>query len=222
MEKVIFFYAQKREREGGGGVVMTNKMSTKCLFWGELSLYWNSSLKNENSVIMYSPSSSKWTLWPVRISLFCRTERKMFWRKFVTRLFWGTVDFHCRKKYYGNQWCPRTSLFPTFFRISSFVFSRHDDRIFIFGWTIPLMAVNIIFRVAVFKRKPRVLIEIINTIGQLNYKWFSVKCFWHFDSVVLQYLCNRFNNGYVMHNSILKSIFVLPHGAIDIIGHKYN
>jgi len=27
-------------------------------------------------------------------------------------------------KYYGSQWCPRTALFPTFFRISSFVFSR--------------------------------------------------------------------------------------------------
>ncbi len=47
---------------------------------------------------------------------------------------------------------PKTALFPTFFRISSFVFSRtktfifgticgwvNDDRIFIFGWTIPLI-----------------------------------------------------------------------------------
>ncbi len=24
--------------------------------------------------------------------------RKIFWRKFVTRLFWGTIDFHSRKK----------------------------------------------------------------------------------------------------------------------------
>ncbi len=23
---------------------------------------------------------------------------KIFWRKFVTRLFWGTIDFHSRKK----------------------------------------------------------------------------------------------------------------------------
>ncbi len=57
--------------------------------------------------------------------LFCWTQRKIFWRKFVIRLFWGTIDFHRRKKkYYGSQWCPRTALFPTFFRISSFVFSR--------------------------------------------------------------------------------------------------
>ncbi len=40
------------------------------------------------------PSSSK----PVWMSLFCRTQRKIFWRKFVTRLFWGTIDFHSRKK----------------------------------------------------------------------------------------------------------------------------
>ncbi len=57
--------------------------------------------------------------------LFCWTQRKIFWRKFVIRLFWGTIDFTSRKnKYCGSQWCPRTSLFPSFFRISSFVFSR--------------------------------------------------------------------------------------------------
>ncbi len=27
-----------------------------------------------------------------------------------------------KKQYYGSQWCPRTALFPSFFRISSFVF----------------------------------------------------------------------------------------------------
>ncbi len=53
--------------------------------------------------------------------------------KFVTRLFWGTIDFHSRKKkYYGSQWCPRTALFPSFFRISSFVFSR--TKTFIQVW----------------------------------------------------------------------------------------
>ncbi len=67
------------------------------------------------------------------MSLFCRTQRKIFWREFVTRLFWGTIDFHSRKKkYYGCQWCPRTALFPTFLRISSFVFSR--TKAFIQVW----------------------------------------------------------------------------------------
>ncbi len=32
------------------------------------------------------------------MSLFCRTQRKIFLRRFVTRLFWGTIDFHSRKK----------------------------------------------------------------------------------------------------------------------------
>ncbi len=47
--------------------------------------------------------------------------------------------------YYGSQWCPKTAWLQTFFKISSFVFCRtkkciqvNDDRIFIFGWTIPL------------------------------------------------------------------------------------
>ncbi len=58
---------------------------------------------------------------------------KKVWRKFVTRLFWGTIDFHSRKKkYYGSQWCPRTVLFTTFFRISFFVFSR--TKTFIQVW----------------------------------------------------------------------------------------
>ncbi len=90
--------------------------------------YRDSSPKNENSVIIYSPSSSSKPVW---MCLFCRTQRKIFWRKFVTRLFWGTIDFY-DKKYYGSQWCPRTALFPTFFRISSFVFSR--TKTFIQVW----------------------------------------------------------------------------------------
>ncbi len=74
--------------------------------------------QNENSVIIYSPSISK----PVWMSLFCRTQRKIFWRKFVTRLFWGTIDFHSRKK-------KNTAALSTFFRIPSFVFSRTNTFI---------------------------------------------------------------------------------------------
>ncbi len=50
--------------------------------------------KNENSVIIYSPSSRSKSVW---MSLFW-TQRKLFWRKFVIRLFWGTIDFHSRRK----------------------------------------------------------------------------------------------------------------------------
>ncbi len=77
-----------------------------------------------------------WELNPQPFALLtqCSTtepHRNTFWRKFVTRLFWGTIDFGA-KKYYGSQWCPRTALFPTFFRISSFVFSR--TKTFIQVW----------------------------------------------------------------------------------------
>ncbi len=68
------------------------------------------------------------------MSLFW-TQRKIFWRMFVIRLFWGTIDFHSRKKkYYGSQWCPRSALFPTFFKISSFVFSRTNTFIQVWNY----------------------------------------------------------------------------------------
>ncbi len=90
------------------------------------------------------------------MSLFCWTQRKIFWRKFVTRLFWGTIDFQSRKT---KILCPITALFLTFFRISSFVFGRtktflqvwnylreNDDWIYIFGWTNPFACcVNALF-----------------------------------------------------------------------------
>ncbi len=85
--------------------------------------------KNENSVIIYSPSScSK----PVRMSLFWQTRRKIFWRKFVTRLFWGTIDFHSRTNNTMEENGAPELLFPTFFKISSFVFSR--TKTFIQVW----------------------------------------------------------------------------------------
>ncbi len=50
----------------------------------------DSSPKNKNSVIIYSPSSSSKPVW---ISLFCRTQRKIFWRKFVTRTWRTPMSF---------------------------------------------------------------------------------------------------------------------------------
>ncbi len=58
----------------------------------------------------FTPSSSSSK--PAFIYLFCWTQRKIFWRKFVTRLFWGNIDLHNG----GGG--------GIFFRISSFVFSR--------------------------------------------------------------------------------------------------
>ncbi len=103
--------------------------------------------ENENSVIIYSPSSSK----PVWMYLFCWTQRKIFWRMFVTRLFWATIDFHWKKNILRVNGAPELLCFPhsseylplsSAEQIHSYRFGTtgwiNDDRIFIFGWTVPL------------------------------------------------------------------------------------
>ncbi len=105
----------------------------------------------------YSPSSSSKPAW---MSLFYRIQRKIFWRKFVIRLFWGTTDFHSRNKN-TMEVNGAPELFPTFFRITSFVFGRTKTfirfgttwgwvnyRMFIFGWTIPLSSAGIFVTIA--------------------------------------------------------------------------
>ncbi len=101
-------------------------------------------------VIIYSPSSSSKPVW---IYLFCRTQRKIFWRKFVTRLFWGTIDFHSRKTNPMDvNGAPELLCFPhsseylplcSAEQIHAYRFGTtwgwvNDDIIFIFVWTIPL------------------------------------------------------------------------------------
>ncbi len=72
--------------------------------------------------MIYSPSSSSKPVWK---SLFCWTQRKIFWRMWETEQFWGTIDLHSIFfSYYGSQWCPKTAWLQTFFKISSFVFGR--------------------------------------------------------------------------------------------------
>ncbi len=104
-------------------------------------------MKNENSVIIYSPSSSSKRVW---MSLFCWTQRKILWRMWETEQFWCTIDYHSIYfSYYGSQWCPKNSLVTNFLPLCS-AEQRHsyrfgttwgwvnDDSIFIFGWIIPL------------------------------------------------------------------------------------
>ncbi len=78
----------------------------------------------------FTPSSSSKPVW---MSLFCRTQRKIFWRMWETEQFWGTIDLHSIFfSYYGSQWCPKTAWLQTFFKISSFVFGR--TKTFIQVW----------------------------------------------------------------------------------------
>ncbi len=84
--------------------------------------------------------------------------RKIFWRKFVTRLFWGTIDFHSRKKNTMEVNCaPELLCFPHSseylplcwaeqrhaYRLETTWGWVNDDKIFIFEWTIPLRAAQV-------------------------------------------------------------------------------
>ncbi len=90
---------------------------------------------------------------PVWISLFCWTQRRIFWKKFVTRLFWDTIDFHSRKKNtmevngapellcfpHSSEYLPLCSAEQTHsYRFATTWGWVNDDRINIFEWTIPL------------------------------------------------------------------------------------
>ncbi len=102
----------------------------------------------------YSPSSSSKVVW---ISLFCRTQSKIFWRQFAARLFWGTMDFHSRKKILWKsmvlQNCSVSHILQNIFRCvqqnkdmhTGTIWGRvNDDRIFVFWWTIPLILIYFI------------------------------------------------------------------------------
>ncbi len=83
----------------------------------------------------------------------------IFWRMLVTKQFLLPNDF---RSIFSLQWLPVSVWLHTFFKISSFMLNRNsyrfwatwgwvnDDRIFIFGWTIPLMPYVVLAFVCVF------------------------------------------------------------------------
>ncbi len=87
------------------------------------------------------------------MSLFCWTQRTIFWRMWETEQFWGTIDFHSiffpPMEVNGAPKQPGYKLSSKYLplclaeHINSYRFGTtwgwvNDDRIFIFGWTIPL------------------------------------------------------------------------------------
>ncbi len=87
------------------------------------------------------------------MSLFCWTQRKLFWRMWETEQFWGTIDFHSiffptievngapKQPGYklSSKYLPLCSAEQTHsYRFGTTWGWVNDDRIFIFGWTIPL------------------------------------------------------------------------------------
>ncbi len=78
------------------------------------------------------------------MSLFW-TQRKIFWRKFVIRLFWGTIDFHNRNQILWKSMVRQNFSVPLCLaeQRHSYRFGTtwgwvNDDLIFIFGWIISL------------------------------------------------------------------------------------
>ncbi len=95
---------------------------------------------NGNSVIIYSPSSSSKPAW------------KSLWEQSSSGAPLTSIVFF---SYYGSQWCPKTAWLQTFFRISSFVFSKTKIFMQVWNylsgskwqneeWTIPLRHLKII------------------------------------------------------------------------------
>ncbi len=65
----------------------------------------------QNSVIIYSPSSSPKPEW---MTLFCWTQMKIFWRMWETEQFWGTIDFHSIFFLLWKSMVPQNSLVTNF------------------------------------------------------------------------------------------------------------
>ncbi len=53
------------------------------------------------------------------MSLFCWTQRKIFWRMWETEQFWGTIDFHSIPP---PPTSPKTAWLRTFFKRNSYGF----------------------------------------------------------------------------------------------------
>jgi len=75
----------------------------------------------------------------LKLNLFLLLNRrkqlkKIFWRMSGTKQLWGSISFHSMEnKYYGSQWWPTNVWFQTFFKISSFVFSRRKKCIMVWN-----------------------------------------------------------------------------------------
>ncbi len=89
-------------------------------------------------------------------------------KKVCNQAVWGTIDFHIRKKYYWSQWCPRTALFPTFFRISSFVFSRTKAFIKVCNYWVSKWWQNLYFWVNCPFKTPSLLMLML-LVYKINY-----------------------------------------------------
>ncbi len=114
------------------------------------------------------------------MSLFCRTQKKIFWRMWETEQFCGTIDFHSiffsYMKVNGAPKQPGYKLSSEYLPLclaeqrNSYRFGTtwgwvNDDRIFIFGWTIPL---SLAWVYALLKNTSVSISEDIYTVWWIN------------------------------------------------------
>ncbi len=112
-------------------------------YLAEMQLFKGTVHPKMNTVIIYSSSSRSKPVW---MCLFW-TQRKIFWRKFVIRLFWDTIDFNSRRKIllcfpHSSEYLPLCSEQTHSYRFGS-TWGWVNDRIFIFGCTVPLNIWNL-------------------------------------------------------------------------------
>ncbi len=120
------------------------------------------------------------------MSLFCWTQRKIFWRMWETKQFWGTIDFHSiffpTMEVNGAPKQPGYKLSSKYLPLCSAEQRNsnrfgttwgwvNDDRIFIFGWTIPLSIFIAIAKNTFFFYACNEGIKDIQTFIQRCMKW---------------------------------------------------
>ncbi len=131
-ERVGLCWAWQAVRWRSIGKWLTHEEFAERLFKGLCSF--KGVVHPPKNVIIYSPSTQ---VGPNLYECLCSAEyRRIYYEEsFVIRLFWGTIDFHSRrKKILLKSMVPRTALFPTFFRISPSVFKKNKDIHTGLGW----------------------------------------------------------------------------------------
>jgi len=120
---------------------------THHFFYHHTRLGWveNTFLKNENYVIIYS----RWSCCQLeRVSFFCWTHRKIFWRMIGTLVpltsivFFSTMEVNGTKQLFGSNRSSKYLPMCSAEERNSYMFVTiwewvNDDRIFIFGRSIP-------------------------------------------------------------------------------------
>ncbi len=152
--------------------------NNKCFLSTKSAYQRDSSPKKDNCVIIYSPLGYSKPAW---VSFFCWTQKKIFWRIWITKQLMVLFFFHSMEintmevkgdiNFFSFFLPPPPPLSSKYLLLcSTEQTSRgwvNDDRIFIFGWTIPLkwfLKYNVTLRMEYWLLKIQLCITEINYI----------------------------------------------------------